>query len=87
MTTRDYYKILEVNPAATGADIKKSFRRLALLYHPDRNFGSNLHEAKFKEILEAYDVLSDISRRQEYNRQLNNKTYTQKKGNVQAANG
>src|SRR3954468_11483977 len=67
MSLKDYYKILELTPGASVADIKKSFRRLALLYHPDRNFGSNIHEAKFKEIKEAYDVLSDTKQRQEYN--------------------
>jgi molecular chaperone DnaJ len=73
MPSKDYYKILELSPAATVADIKKSFRRLALLYHPDTNLGSNVYEAKFKEIKEAYEVLSGISQRQEYNRQR--KTY------------
>lgn len=79
MMSKDYYKILEISPAATIADIKKSFRRLALLYHPDRNFGSNLHEAKFKEIKEAYEVLSDARQRHEYNRQRNNKPQPEKK--------
>ena len=78
MLKRDYYKILEISPAATDAEIKKSFRRLALLYHPDRNSGSNLHDAKFKEILEAYDVLSDVRRRQEYNRQRYDKSQPEK---------
>ena len=67
MSEKDYYKILEVSPAATSADIKKSYRRLALKYHPDKNFGNKLYEAKFKEIHEAYRVLSDLKQRQEYN--------------------
>jgi curved DNA-binding protein CbpA len=65
--SKDYYKILEVSPNATALDIKKSYRRLALQYHPDKNFGNQLYEAKFKEIQEAYRVLSDVKRREEYN--------------------
>lgn len=83
MPAKDYYKILELNPAATVADIKKSFRRLALLYHPDTNFGSKEHEAKFKEIKEAYEILSNVRQRQEYNRQQNERPYTEKKKTYQ----
>jgi molecular chaperone DnaJ len=79
MLLKDYYKILELSPGATIADIKKSFRRLALLYHPDRNFGSNLHEAKFKEIKEAYEILSDAKQRQEYNSRRREQSQTEKK--------
>ncbi|MDQ6815345.1 MAG: DnaJ domain-containing protein [Bacteroidota bacterium] len=68
--SKDYYKILEISPSATPADIKKSYRRLALQYHPDKNFGNQLYEAKFKEIIEAYKVLSDVRRRDEYNRSM-----------------
>jgi molecular chaperone DnaJ len=71
MSLKDYYKILEVTPAASQADIKKSYRRLALKYHPDKNFGNQLYEAKFKEILEAYHVLSDVKKRSDYNFQRN----------------
>lgn len=77
--TKDYYKILEVSPAATHADIKKSYRRLALQYHPDKNFGNQLYEAKFKEISEAYKVLSNVKQREEYNRNRNQYTQTEKK--------
>ena len=56
MAHKDYYKILEVTSAATSVEIKKSYRRLALQYHPDKNFGNQLYEAKFKEIQEAYSA-------------------------------
>lgn len=79
MLLKDYYKILELRPGAPIADIKKSFRRLALLYHPDKNFGSNVHEAKFKEIKEAYEVLSDAKQRQEYNTRRREQSQTEKK--------
>lgn len=79
MVFKDYYKILEVNPAATYADIKKSYRRLALRYHPDKNFGNELYEAKFKEIQEAYRTLSDARHRQEYNSLRNNQAQAEKK--------
>lgn len=56
----DYYKVLEVNKNATTADIKKAYRKLALKWHPDKN-PENQDEAnrKFKEISEAYEILSD----------------------------
>lgn len=79
MYTKDYYKILEVSATASHADIKKSYRRLALQYHPDKNFGNQLYEAKFKEIIEAYKVLSDIKQREEYNRSRTGQTKTEKK--------
>jgi hypothetical protein len=77
--SKDYYKILEVSQSATHADIKKSYRRLALQYHPDKNFGSELHEAKLKEIIEAYKVLSDAKQREEYNRSRNQYSQSEKK--------
>lgn len=79
MYTKDYYKILEVSSTATHADIKKSYRRLALQYHPDKNFGNQLYEAKFKEIIEAYKILSDVKQREEYNRSRNQSAQTEKK--------
>lgn len=79
MLLKDYYKILGITPSATLADIKKSFRRLALLYHPDKNFGSNLYEAKFKEIKEAYEILSDVRQRREYNSRRHDQSQSEKK--------
>ena len=86
MLLKDYYKILEIPPSASLADIKKSFRRLALLYHPDRNFGSNLHEAKFKEIKEAYEILSDARQRQNYNSSRRQQSQTKEKNTYRQPN-
>ena len=83
MVFKDYYKILGLAPGASLADIKKAFRGLAMMYHPDRNYGSNLHEAKFKEIKEAYEVLSDTKQRQEYNSLRREKEQTEKKPKYQ----
>lgn len=63
---KDFYKSLGVPKDASEADIKKAYRKLARKYHPDRNAGDEKAEAKFKEIGEAYDVLSDKERRQQY---------------------
>ncbi len=63
---KDFYKILEVDRNAPDAEIKKSYRRLAKKYHPDVNKGDKSSEEKFKDIQEAYDVLGDKKKRQEY---------------------
>jgi molecular chaperone DnaJ len=63
---KDYYKALGVPKGATAEEIKKSYRKLARKYHPDANKGDSASEEKFKEISEAYNVLSDTKRRQEY---------------------
>ena len=63
---KDYYKTLGVTKAATADEIKKSYRKLARKYHPDANEGDAKAEARFKEISEAYTVLSDDKRRKEY---------------------
>jgi curved DNA-binding protein len=68
MATKDYYKILGVSKSASAEDIKKAYRKLALQYHPDRNKGDKASEAKFKEVSEAYAVLSDAEKRQQYDR-------------------
>ncbi|MEJ2726734.1 MAG: DnaJ C-terminal domain-containing protein [Deltaproteobacteria bacterium] len=66
MPTKDYYKILGVSKTASPEEIKKAYRKLALQYHPDRNEGDKASEAKFKEISEAYAVLSDSEKRKKY---------------------
>ncbi len=63
---KDYYKILGVSPQASQEEIKKAYRRLVLKYHPDRNPGDKEAEEKFKEINEAYEVLSDPEKRARY---------------------
>lgn len=68
MTEKDYYELLEVSRDASGDEIKKSYRRLAMKYHPDRNPGDKEAESKFKEINEAYDVLKDEQKRAAYDR-------------------
>ncbi|XP_038159818.1 dnaJ homolog subfamily B member 9-like [Cyprinodon tularosa] len=65
LAKRDYYDILGVPRDATERQIKKAFHKLALKYHPDRNKGADA-EAKFREIAEAYETLSDDKRRREY---------------------
>jgi len=62
---RDYYEVLGVSKTASADDIKKAFRKLAMQYHPDRNKAPDA-EAKFKEINEAYENLSDPQKRQQY---------------------
>jgi len=67
-TTEDYYSILEVSKTASGDEIKKAYRKLAMQYHPDRNPGNKEAEAKFKDINEAYEVLKDEQKRAAYDR-------------------
>jgi len=66
MEEKDYYKILGVNKNATVDDIKKAYRKLAMKFHPDHTEGDKDAEEKFKSISEAYAVLSDKEKRQQY---------------------
>jgi molecular chaperone DnaJ len=68
MAEKDYYDILGVKKNATDEELKKAYRNLAKKYHPDRNKGNKEAENKFKEISEAYAVLSDKEKRQQYDR-------------------
>ena len=66
MAKRDYYEILGVDRSASGDELKKAYRKVAMKYHPDRNPGDKEAEDKFKEASEAFEVLSDQSKRQRY---------------------
>jgi hypothetical protein len=66
MSSKDYYIILGVKPTASFDEIKRSYRRLALKYHPDKNPGDIIAETTFKEIVEAYEILSDTKKRDDY---------------------
>lgn len=66
MEYRDYYKILGVERSAKAEDIRRAYRKLAMKYHPDRNPGNAQAEEKFKDINEAYEVLSDAKKRSRY---------------------
>src|SRR5262245_27237133 len=68
MAEKDYYDILGVKKSATDDEIKKAYRNLAKKYHPDKNKGNKEAENKFKEVSEAYAVLSDNEKRQQYDR-------------------
>ena len=68
MAKKDFYEVLGVKKEATDAEIKSAFRKLAIKYHPDKNQGDKEAEEKFKEINEAYQVLSDPDKRANYDR-------------------
>ena len=68
MSKRDYYEVLEVTRTATDTEIKSSYRKLAMKFHPDRTPGDQLAEEKFKECAEAYAVLADSQKRSLYDR-------------------
>jgi len=66
MAKRDYYEVLGVEKSVTIEEIKKTYRKLAIKYHPDKNPGDKTAEEKFKELGEAYEVLSDEQKRALY---------------------
>jgi molecular chaperone DnaJ len=68
MAKRDYYEILGVDRKASGADVKRAYRKLALKYHPDKNPDDSQAEERFKEAAEAYEVLQDDQKRAQYDR-------------------
>ncbi len=68
MATTDFYSVLGVARTASADEIKKAFRKLAVKYHPDKTAGDKTAEEKFKQINEAYDVLSDAEKRRKYDR-------------------
>jgi molecular chaperone DnaJ len=68
MAKRDYYEVLGVSKSASADEIKKSYRKIALQYHPDRNPDDKAAEEKFKEAAEAYDILSNPDKRAQYDR-------------------
>ena len=77
----DYYKILEVSENADILKIKKKYRKLAMKYHPDRNAGDERAAKKFREITEAYEVLSNEEKRKEYDYKRENERNPKKNKN------
>jgi molecular chaperone DnaJ len=68
MSKRDYYEVLGVTKSASAEEIKKSYRKVAMQFHPDRNPGDKAAEEKFKEAASAYEVLSDADKKAKYDR-------------------
>ena len=66
MTKRDYYDVLGINKSANPEEIKSAYRKLAVKYHPDKNPGNKSAEDKFKEASEAYGILSDKNKKENY---------------------
>ena len=79
---KDYYQILQIEPHSTLAEIKQAFRRLALVYHPDKNPNDKYAEVQFNEIKEAYEVLTNPLRKENY---LQQRWYNQSIGKRRTA--
>src|SRR6476620_7565159 len=79
---KDYYQILQIEPNSTLAEIKQAFRRLALIYHPDKNPNDKYAEAQFNEIKEAYEVLTNPVKKENY---LQQRWYNQSIGKRRTA--
>ena len=79
---KDYYQILQIQPHSTLAEIKQAFRRLAMIYHPDKNPNDKYAEAQFNEIKEAYEVLTNPVKKENY---LQQRWYNQSIGKRRTA--
>lgn len=66
----DYYEVLGVKKNASEDEIRRAFRKKAILFHPDRNPGSKSAEAKFREVTQAYDIISDSVKRKKYDQEM-----------------
>lgn len=86
MAEEDYYKLLGVEKTATAQEIKKAYRKLALKYHPDRNPGNKEAEEKFRQVSEAYEVLSNEEKRAKYD-QFGHDAFKQNMGGASYAQG
>jgi curved DNA-binding protein len=82
MEYKDYYGVLGVNKKATQEEIKKAYRKLAVKFHPDKNPGNTSAEEKFKEVTEAYEVLSDPEKRKKYDALGSNWQQFEQSGNT-----
>ena len=84
---RNYYEMLGVNKNASSSEIKKAYRTLAIKYHPDRNLGNKAAEEKFKDINEAYEILSDQTRRVQYDQSISRNFLNKGFNNFGRSNG
>ena len=87
MNMKNYYDILNVSKDATDVEIKRAFRRLSLELHPDKNDGTNdngNNETRYKQVIEAYSILGDSEKRNEYNKTYIENRLTRSRGNINA---